>query len=162
MEQMSCLQEIAVSKSAVSGEWDESLRQHAAICPVCREALQAALWMQSLAQAEISSATVPDPSIVWQRARLSELLAAKQAKVQASLRLAKYIEAASVALVLLTITSWVAWNWQSLDSVIDWLSSMVLTTTYEIVSATPIAFWSTIGVFSLITAGLVYRLIAID
>jgi len=111
MKQMNCPQEAAVTKAVRTGNWEESLTIHAAACAVCLEIIQTASWMQALARSSEAISTLPDASLLWWKARLSE----KQAKAEKAQEVSEWVEIASGAAIASGLAAWVAWNWLAIQ-----------------------------------------------
>ena len=106
MKRMNCAQEAAVARAVRTGNWEESLTTHAAACAVCQEITQTAGWMQALARSPETISTLPDASLLWWKARLSE----KQAKAEKAQEVSEWVEIASVTAILIGLAAWVTWN----------------------------------------------------
>ncbi len=73
MKRTACNYEDAVAKAARQGGWDDSLREHVGSCEHCREIAAAAGWMATLAGDARNDPALPDPGLIWLRARLEEI-----------------------------------------------------------------------------------------
>jgi hypothetical protein len=102
MSDRSCPHEAEVARGARTGEWNESLRAHAAACAVCGEVAWASRWMQSLAQDAESGAVLPDAKLVWWRAQLAE----RQKRVERAHSALAWFEIAAAALSL-GVAAWI-------------------------------------------------------
>jgi hypothetical protein len=71
MKHMTCPKEVDVLRAAFTDKWEESLRAHVVGCTFCEEIVQVSRWMLSLAQSSETDVRLPDPILVWRRARLS-------------------------------------------------------------------------------------------
>jgi hypothetical protein len=112
MKQMNCAQEAAVTKAVRTGNWEESLTAHAATCAVCRDIIEAASWMQALARSPEAISTLPEASLLWWKARLSE----KQEKAERVQDVSEWVEIASVTAISIGLAAWVAWNWLAVQT----------------------------------------------
>ena len=112
MSGMSCPQEAAVWKAVRAGEWPEALATHAAGCAPCRGIVQAAQWMQSLAQTPEKNLAVPDANLIWWRAQLAD----RRAKTEKTQGVEEWLAFVSGAIVPLGLAAWVAWNWYGIQS----------------------------------------------
>lgn len=115
MKRMHCPQEAEVTKAARAGNLeaslqDASLRAHTATCDVCRGVIEASSWMQALAQAPGSNRALPDASLVYWRARLSEQEAEAE-KAQDILDWAELAAGAGAA----GLAGWGVWHWVSIQ-----------------------------------------------
>ncbi|GBC85697.1 hypothetical protein HRbin11_02147 [bacterium HR11] len=71
MKGRTCVYEDAVRRAARTGRWDEALRDHVAGCDLCRDVAAVTRALQALAQMPISDeARLPDPALIWWKARL--------------------------------------------------------------------------------------------
>lgn len=157
----SCPHEVGVASEVRSEESTELLRLHAVSCPVCREVLTAALWMQTLAQDSRTAATVPDAAAVWRHAHFLERLREEQAGVEQAHKIVERIQAASLALVFFGLLFWAPWDWRTIDSTAFWLSPHSWAAAYNLV-LTPEAAWSILGILFFIVAALAYPIVAAD
>ena len=86
MKGTQCDYEEAVEKAARQGGWDESpdeslgesLRAHLDSCGHCREIATAAGWMVTLAGDTRNDPALPDPGLIWLRARIEEIQKANE------------------------------------------------------------------------------------
>jgi hypothetical protein len=72
MTEKACPQEQKVIESLARGSLDPELTEHAARCPVCREARLVHTWMgefrEEFLKAGFPEKDLPDPEIIWARA----------------------------------------------------------------------------------------------
>jgi hypothetical protein len=68
--------------------------------------------MQSLARSPEPVSTLPDASLLWWKARLSE----KQAKAEKAQEVSEWVEIVSVVAISIGLAAWVAWNWLAIQS----------------------------------------------
>ncbi len=78
MNTSTCHYEEAVTKAARLGGWDESLKSHLDSCEHCREVAETATWLTTLAGKGPHEPALPDPGLVWLRARLEEVQQAEE------------------------------------------------------------------------------------
>lgn len=109
MMRENCPQEEAVSEAARSGHWEESVSRHAAECPYCREIVQTSSWMQAMAQGGAGDAALPDASLLWWRAQLSE----RRAKLERAQKAIEWLQIASNVLACVGLVGWTVWNWRA-------------------------------------------------
>lgn len=62
-----CDREQDVARAVRSGLWNPELREHAAVCEACAEAMAVAAFLQS---GEDPAAGVPEPGLMWWRLEL--------------------------------------------------------------------------------------------
>jgi hypothetical protein len=118
-----CSREEAVARASATGIWPEDLTSHAAGCAACREVAETARWIQALAvsnedpgeaDAEIFAGGIarpmPDPDLIWQRARLDSQ------NQQNSVPALEWTRTALAAAAPVGLAGWVAWNWYSIES----------------------------------------------
>ena len=117
MKELNCPQEAAVTKAVLTGDMQTSLKTHAATCTICREIIQASSWMQALARSSESNHTLPDASMLWWRARLSE----KQAKSEKAQDILEWVEITSAVAILFGLAAWVSWNWYGIQELMTWI-----------------------------------------
>jgi hypothetical protein len=119
MKHLRCPQEPAVTKAVHTGNLEKSLTTHASTCAVCREIIQTANWMQDLARSPESKPTLPNASLVWWRAQLSE----KQAQAGKAQDFLEWVEFTSAAAISLGLAVWLIWNWYAVQRLITWISA---------------------------------------
>lgn len=73
MSEQYCEHESATVRAARTNKWEPSLRTHADVCPVCREAVNVVRAMDSLIEAEpVDIPSAPDPQRIWLKAAFAE------------------------------------------------------------------------------------------
>ena len=156
MKLMNCAQEAAVTKAVRTGNWEEYLTAHAATCAVCREIIQTASWMQALARSPETNSTLPDASLLWWKARLSE----KQEKAERAQEVSEWVEIASVTAISIGLAGWVAWNWLAVQASMTTL--MVTMQLWVTASSTAPLFLPLSAVLCLALAVLTYPILVDD
>ena len=163
MSQANCSQAMAVARAVRSGEWEDSLRTHAGECAVCRDVVEASLWMQALADSSKENIPLPDAGLVWSRAQWSRTLRDRHAQAQRAQRVTEWIEIASVAIVSAGLAIWTIWEWQLFQAATDWVTTGLLQlsiATYEAAGSAQVSFGTTAAVLSLIVVLLAYPILA--
>jgi hypothetical protein len=156
VKQMNCAQEAAVTKAVHTGNWEEPLTAHAATCAVCREIVQTASWMQALARSSETISTLPDASLLWWKARLSE----KQAQAEKAQEVSEWVEIASGAAISIALAAWVAWNWFAIQALMTRL--MVTMQVWVTAYSTTLLFLPVSAVLCLALAVLTYPILVED
>lgn len=156
MKHTNCAQEAAVTKAVRTGNWEESLTAHAATCAVCREITHTASWMQALARSSEAISTLPDASLLWWKARLSE----KQEKAERAQDVSDWVEIASVTAISIGLAAWVAWNWLAVQTSMTRL--MVTMQLWVTASSTSLLFLPVSAVLCLALAVLTYPILLDD
>ena len=153
MKQGECPKEEVVARAARTGDCEESLTTHAATCSICRGILKTSSWMQALARSCERNRPLPDASLLWRSAQVSE----QQAKAERSQDLLGWISFASVAVPSLGSTAWVAWNWYAIQGWIAWIlaGAHLRMTAYSM----PIIFSPIVAVLCLAALALVYPIL---
>ena len=106
----SCPFEPNVIDAAASGQWSESLRAHLASCADCAAAAEVAPWMVSFAKQDDREHILPDPAVLWLKAKLLQSSAAVE-------RAALPITRVQIAAYLIIAAGWAAlltWKWSAL------------------------------------------------
>jgi len=112
MKRANCPREEATAQAARTNAWSDELAAHAADCAVCGGVARAARWMQAFASADGGDeAPLPDPRLLWQRARAFE----DRAKVERVSATLEWAEIAAVAAVPVGLAGWIAWNWFAIE-----------------------------------------------
>jgi hypothetical protein len=116
---VSCSQEQAVARAVGTGSWTEALAAHADECVICGGVAQTAHWLRAIANAPhetdvrgISQQTraLPDPGLVWWRARFDKEHAKKSG------RALEWLQIASSVMAPLVLAGWIAWNWYPIEA----------------------------------------------
>lgn len=119
MKHASCPQEKMVAKAVATGTWPEALAAHVERCAVCRDVAQTAHWMRAIASAphgkdaggiSQQAQSLPDPGLVWQRARLDQEHANKSGGVL------EWVQIGFSVTAPLGLAGWVAWNWYPIEA----------------------------------------------
>ena len=114
----SCPFEPNVIEAAASGSWSESLRAHVASCADCAAAAEVAPWMLSFAKQDDREHILPDPTVLWLKAKLLQSSAAVE-------RAALPITRSLIAAYLVIAAGWAAlltWKWSALVAWINVLN----------------------------------------
>ena len=114
----SCPFEPNVIDAAASGSWSESLRAHVASCADCAAAAEVAPWMVSFAKQDDREHILPDPAVLWLKAKLLQSNAAVE-------RAALPITRSLIAAYLVIAAGWAAlltWKWSALVAWINVLN----------------------------------------
>lgn len=112
-----CPFEPNVIHAAASGEWSESLRAHAASCADCAAAAEVGPWMADFAKLDDREHILPDPTVLWLKAKLLQSSASVERAVLPITRvqIAAYLIIAAGWATLLT------WKWSALAA---WLNAL--------------------------------------
>ena len=99
-----CAFEPNVIDAATNGAWTESLRAHVASCQSCAAAAEVAPWMASFSGIDEREHILPDPAVLWLKARLLQSNAAveRAALPITRLQIAAYLIIAACWAALLT------------------------------------------------------------
>jgi len=159
MSQTNCPQEATVSEAARSGRWEDSVARHAAECPLCQEIAQTSRWLQAMAPGVEDDRALPDASLVWWRAQLSE----RRAKLERSQKAVEWLQIVSSVLASAGLFVWAVWNWRAVLGVLAWLSSDVWSRVwlagYLLAISGPDLFWLVVVMASLAMLALAYPLL---
>lgn len=112
-----CPFEPNVIDAAASGQWSESLRAHTASCADCAAAAEVAPWMVSFAKQDDRKHILPDPSVLFLKAKLLQSSAAVD-------RAALPITRVQIAAYLIIAAGWatlLTWKWGALAA---WLNAL--------------------------------------
>lgn len=108
-----CRWEADVLRAANDDRWTENLRRHLAECDDCVAAVAVAPWMNSFARMSDRDHILPDPSVVWLKAKLLKGGAdmARASRPVTIIQLVAYLVVAGGWAAVLT------WKW---DAVMNW------------------------------------------
>jgi hypothetical protein len=113
-----CAFEPNVIEAVTNDAWTESLRAHVASCDDCAAAAEVAPWMGRFAQLDERQHILPDPAVLWLKARLLQTSAAVQ---RASLPITRL----QIVAYLIIAAGWAAlltWKSNALQAWINHLS----------------------------------------
>jgi hypothetical protein len=113
----SCRWEADVLRAATEDSWPDNLRRHLAECDDCSMTASVAPWMSSFAAIRDRQHALPDPSIVWLKAKL----------LQGSADVARASRPMTIAQIfsyLVVAAGWagvMTWKW---DAIQAWLHTL--------------------------------------
>jgi hypothetical protein len=116
----SCRREADVLRAAREDSWPDALRRHLAECDDCATTAAVAPWMTTFARIGDREHRLPDPSIVWLKARLLQgsAEAARATRPLTIVQIVSYMVVAGGWAAVLT------WKWNALQT---WLHSLTPT-----------------------------------
>lgn len=159
MSQTNCPQEQAVSEAARSGKWEGAIARHAAECQLCQQIVQTTHWMQAMSQDIEGVSPLPDASLLWWRAQLSD----RHAKLERTQNAVEWLQILSSVLASAGLLVWAVWNWRAVLAALAWLSSDVWSRVwlagYLLAVSAPNTFWPIAVVVSLAMVVLAYPLL---
>jgi hypothetical protein len=106
----SCRFESEVLRAAEHDRWSDALREHLTECDDCVAAVSVAPWMDRFAKISDREHILPDPSVVWLKAKLL------QGSVEAS-RVSRPLDIAQMLAYFVVAGGWAAlvtWRWDAL------------------------------------------------
>ena len=114
---MICRLEPDVIRAAAGGEWTASLRTHVASCQDCAAAAEVGPWMEEFARLDDREHILPDPAVLWLKAKLmqSNDMMARAALPVTRLQIGAYLAVAACWAALLT------WKWSAIQA---WVNSL--------------------------------------
>ena len=118
MNDDTCPFEPNVVDAATGGQWSESLRMHVKSCADCAAAAEIAPWMIDFAKHDDREHILPDPSVLWLKAKLLQSTAAVE---RASLPITRV----QIAAYLIIAAGWatlLTWKWGALMVWLDTLN----------------------------------------
>lgn len=88
-----CRFEADVLRAAEDDRWPDTLRHHVLACEECAAAASSAVWMQRFSRISDREHILPDPSVVWLKARLLQgsAEAARAARPLTAIQLVSYL-----------------------------------------------------------------------
>lgn len=107
-----CRYERDVLRAAEEDRWTDSLRQHLTECDECITTASVAPWMESFSRISDREHILPDPSVVWLKAKLL------QGTVDAG-RVARPLDMAQIAAYIVVAGGWAAlltWRWGAIEA----------------------------------------------
>lgn len=112
----SCRFEPEVLRAAEEERWTDAMREHLRTCDDCVAAASVAPWMNRFAKLSDREHILPDPSVVWLKAKLM------QGAIDAG-RVARPLDLAQMLAYLVVAGGWaglLTWRWEALAG---WLNS---------------------------------------
>jgi len=112
-----CRLEPDVIRAAAGGEWTSSLRTHVAGCADCAAAAEVGPWMEEFARIDDREHILPDPAVLWLKAKLMQSNTAmhRVALPITRLQIGSYLAVAACWAALLT------WKWSAIQA---WVNSL--------------------------------------
>ncbi len=111
-----CRFESAVVTAAQEDRWTDALREHLAECDDCVAAVSVAPWMTQFARIGDREHMLPDPSVLWLKAKLL------QGTIEAN-RAARPMDVAQMVAYAVVAGGWAAvllWRWEMIEG---WMRS---------------------------------------
>ena len=105
-----CPQEASVLTAARTGQWDEALEAHAAACPACGEVALVSGSLRTFALETDGHNRLPDPYLVWLKAKLTE----RQVASQRASKPWDMAEALGQFVVAVALAGWLVVEWSSI------------------------------------------------
>ena len=112
-----CRLEPDAVRAASSGEWTVSLRAHVDNCADCAAAAEVGPWMQEFARLDDREHILPDPAVLWLKAKLMQ---SNETMQRASLPMTRLQIAAYLA-VAACWASLLTWKWSAVQA---WVTSL--------------------------------------
>lgn len=120
MNSSHCEKEQAIVEATQFGRWDDELASHAAKCPVCRDAVMVAHFLQELDESGKAEARLPGAASVWWKAQLlARRAAAKRAAEPITI-----IERLAYACGVFSLFGLAVWQWSWVHAGINWLADL--------------------------------------
>jgi len=112
-----CRFEPDVIRAAASGEWTSSLRGHLDVCADCAAAVEVGPWMEDFARLDDREHILPDPAVLWLKAKLmqSNTMMQRVALPITRLQIGAYLAVAACWAAVLT------WKWPLIQA---WANSL--------------------------------------
>ena len=112
-----CRLEPDAVRAAASGEWTSSLRRHVEDCADCAAAAEVGPWMEEFARLDDREHILPDPAVLWLKAKLMQSNATMQraSLPMTRLQIGAYLAVAACWASLLT------WKWSAVEA---WVKSL--------------------------------------
>jgi hypothetical protein len=112
-----CRLEPDVVRATAGGEWTASLRTHVASCEDCAAAAEVGPWMEEFARVDDHEHILPDPAVLWLKAKLMQ-------SNNAMHRVALPITRLQIGAYLAVAACWAAmltWKWPAIQA---WVNSL--------------------------------------
>jgi hypothetical protein len=108
------MNECRFERDVIAGRWTESLRAHVAQCADCEAAMLVSPHMKELASVDMREHPLPDPQVVWLKAKLLRNTFA----MERAARPLKVFQAISYVVVAAAWTAVLAWKWTAIQALL--------------------------------------------
>ena len=145
-----CRWEADVLRAANEDRWPDNLRRHLAECDDCTATAAVAPWMSRFAGIRDHAHVLPDPSIVWLKAKL--LQGSRDAA-----RVSRPMNAVQLLAYLVVAGGWAAvmtWKWDAVQAWISSLTPAAVVTANSGASSLSMSFFAMIFVLATMTVML--------
>jgi hypothetical protein len=142
-----CRREAEVIRAAREDRWDDGLRRHLAECDDCAMAASVAPWMTSFARMGDREHRLPDPSLLWLKAKLM------QGTLDAA-RAARPLTAAQMFAYLVVAGGWagvLTWKWEAIEK---WIHGLTPAGVISNTSSLSMSFFAVVFVLASMTVML--------
>ena len=112
MRPETCPRETEAVRAGRSGRSDASIAAHVEGCPLCREAVRIAGWMQQLAAGALHHRVLPDPELLWIKSQLF----GRQEAVDRAFQPLWLGETLARAVVGAFAAAWLALSWPTIQA----------------------------------------------
>ena len=115
-----CRREADVLRAAREDKWPEGLREHLGQCDDCAMTASVAPWMTEFARIDDRPRRLPDPSIVWLKAKLLQSTADAE-------RASRPLNIAQLVAYLVVAAGWataLTWKWEAVHK---WIAGFTQT-----------------------------------
>ena len=145
-----CHHEPAVLRAVVEDRWTDALRRHLTECDSCVAAAAVAPWMDRFAHINDREHILPDPSVVWLKAKLLQGTAdlGRASRPLDLVQMIAYIVVAGGWAGLLT------WRWPAIESWMQSFTPAGLVTTAARVQSLSMSFFAIVFVLASMTVML--------
>ncbi len=151
-----CPQEASVLRAARTGQWDEALEAHVVECPACGEVALVGDSLRTVALETEDHKRLPDPHLVWLKAKLTE----RQVASQRASKPWDMAEALGQCVVAVVLAGWLVVElsslyqglaeWMPVRRLDDWSQVWSLMTSAVSVPSS-LVFWTLIGLICFAT-----------
>jgi hypothetical protein len=145
-----CRYETAVLRATANDDWSEELRAHLGTCDDCVAAVSVAPWMGAFARMSDRQHILPDPSLVWLKAKLLQGTAdaSRAARPLDALQLIAYAVVAGGWAALLT------WKWDAIETWLRGLTPSALVVSAARAETLSMSFFAVLFVLASMTVML--------
>jgi len=145
-----CRREADVLRAVREDRWSDALREHLSGCADCAAAASVAPWMTRFAQSGDRAPRLPDPSIVWLKAKLLQGTSdmSRVSRPTTIMQLASYLVVAGGWAAVLT------WKWPAIEAWLKSLTPAALVTSPAASQSLSMSFFAAVFVLVSMTAML--------
>lgn len=145
-----CRWEAAVLRAVREDQWPDDVRRHLLGCDDCVAAASVAPWMMQFSRTGDREHKLPDPSLLWIKAKLMQ----GSAEMHRAARPMTIVQLVAYAVVAGGWAAVLMWKWEAIEAWMKGLTPERLVTATTHAQSLSMSFFALILVLATMTAGL--------